>query len=1512
MKPFIFVFCLVEFFCIGRTQCQTAFTATTTTGCSPIVVNFIDQSQGSPTEWKWDLGNGSTSTLQNPSATYVTPGFYTVKLWTRSGNQVDSAVSVNYIHVFNTPTVAFGADVSSGCNPLQVQFTDSSSINGSSITSWIWDFGDGILSNSIHPLHIYNVPGTFNVTLKVTTNEGCESALRKTSFIQNNTIKAAFKNWTVSNCTPNKIAFQNDSEPAIGMVSSWDFGDGTFSSDATPVHIYDSAGTYLIKLLVTNNGCVDTISKLVNILLPVKAAFSSDNRNFCSAPAQVNFSFHPGNGNIFRWDFGDSTVSTERSPSHVYTTDGLFSVKLVVKNGFGCTDSTIKTDYITVRKNTVSFPALPDSGCVPFTKRLSADVLPGDSIVDYVWKVGNNISLHSQAPVYTFTQRGMYDISLITTTSSGCRDTITIPNAITAGNRPNASFSASERNACASTNVLFTDLSTGNITSWFWSFGDNAFSSDSNPMHIYTDTGWMTVMLSVSDLGCMDTATHANYIYLKPSVGKFKIEGSCEQPYQRLFTNFSRGAQRWEWDFGDGTTSTDTSLFHTFPARGVYNVTLRTWNDSTACSYSQTKQVMITDAIADFYTVDSVVCRGDSVIFNAVASPYAVLYRWNFGDNSYMGTNQLRVAHVYDSAGIYSVKLEVKDSIACIKSKIKENYIKIEGPKAKFGVSSADICVNTQLTFLDSSLAGLSHNPVKKWIWNYGDGVTDTLTAPPFLHSYAAIGNYKPSLKVIDSTGCSDSIKMVKPVAVNKLFSFFVISDSVACPGFRVKFTCPYSTPGTIYRWDFGDGNSASTQIPTHIYTTEGVYTVKLYVSKLNGCIDSTIVTNAVKIKQTVADFNLSDSFSTCPPLMVNFSSLSANAISEHWSFGDSTNTSNTNPSHYYVYPGNYKVTLTAKGYGACVSTKQKTIVIKGPKGEIGVDHTKRCKPYQYQFNVRSENAVHHVWDFGDGITQGVNDTVVNYIYRDSGNFVPKIILEDAFGCKVPIISLDTLRNIFINSLFSVSDSNICVGEPVSFTNLSTSNDTITGYLWNMANGNSATQKDIELQYNSLGVFYPSLQVTSANGCTAVSDTGSLVRVSPSPVIDIVKSNDGCAPLRVLFNNNGNNGEDSALLKWHWDMGNGDTSILQQPLPVLYNSPGNYSVSVSATNSTGCSAVVIDTVVVFASPLTKISGDSFVCRGNSLDLFASGADTYRWQIEGSTAHDTTSHLIISPDVNAKYLLTGINQSGCVSTDSVSINVYQPMNLEYKPEANICAGKDIQLKVTGAATYKWEPSYALDNDTSATVLAKPGVTTAYTVIGSDAKGCFKDTASISVKVFGQPVVTACEDKKLLAGSDVILSAVFSNDVVESYWSPTDNTARYDVNAILVKPKETTEYTVKVKNAGGCTAEDRVSVFVTCNSNNVFVPNLFSPNNDGVNDFFYPRGTGLLNVRSMRVYNRWGETVFEKKNFNANDPISGWNGMYRGIKLTADVFVYIMDVVCENNNVMSIKGNITLAQ
>ena len=260
-------FCLLLFTLFSfssHAQLTANFSANPVQGCSPLLVNFKDLSSGNPTKWKWDLGNGTISYLQNPSVTYFNASHYTIKLVVSNATETDSIVKIRYIDVALKPTVKFTASATSGCFPLPVQFTDQSIGVSDSVVSWQWDFGDGYSSTKKNPLHIYRTSGNFNATLRVFNAMGCMNTLSKPQYIKiNSGVKANFTNTLPTTCTtPATISFQNTSIGVGTLTYKWLFGDGSSSALANPTHLYTTPGNFTVKLIVVNAaGCRDTLTK---------------------------------------------------------------------------------------------------------------------------------------------------------------------------------------------------------------------------------------------------------------------------------------------------------------------------------------------------------------------------------------------------------------------------------------------------------------------------------------------------------------------------------------------------------------------------------------------------------------------------------------------------------------------------------------------------------------------------------------------------------------------------------------------------------------------------------------------------------------------------------------------------------------------------------------------------------------------------------------------------------------------------------------------------------------------------------------------------------------------------------------------------------------------------------------------------------------------------------------------------------------------------------------------------
>jgi gliding motility-associated-like protein len=188
------------------------------------------------------------------------------------------------------------------------------------------------------------------------------------------------------------------------------------------------------------------------------------------------------------------------------------------------------------------------------------------------------------------------------------------------------------------------------------------------------------------------------------------------------------------------------------------------------------------------------------------------------------------------------------------------------------------------------------------------------------------------------------------------------------------------------------------------------------------------------------------------------------------------------------------------------------------------------------------------------------------------------------------------------------------------------------------------------------------------------------------------------------------------------------------------------------------------------------------------------------------------------------------------------------------------------------------------------------------------GC-KNTDTFSVNVAPLPVITF-ENPVIPVGGSSPIPVDYSGGITRYSWSPPDGLSCTDCPVPTANPVKTTIYTVNVTDSNTCTASAQITVDVRCQAENYFVPNTFSPNGDGANDIFYPRGRGVASVQSMRVYNRWGQMIFSRRNFTANDPSKGWDGSIGSSPALPDVYVYVVEFVCENSQVVTLKGNVTL--
>jgi len=510
------------------------FTATPTSGYAPLAAQFSDLSTGNITSWSWTFGDGLTSTERNPQHVFGAASTYTVALTVSGPNGSSTRTRNNYVTASEPPPVAdFDVPSTVGFAPFTAVFTDQSS---GVVSNRLWSFGDGATSNAPAPQHIYATPGSYTVSLFVSSSFGSDTVVKNNLIVVRDPTPVAHLNAPqTSGVAPLAVQF---ADASTGLITSWwwEFGDGATSAERDPEHVYALPGTYDVRLSVAGpNGSDDELrAGMIVVSEPPPTADFSATPTQGFAPLAVQFTDQSlGLLGTWAWSLGDGANSSEQSPSHVYATPGSYDVALTV-SGPGGSDTKTMSALVTVAdpQPVAAFGALPTGGVAPLLVQFG-DASTGQ-VSAWSWSFGDGASSSEASPAHTYTTPGIYTVSLVASGPSGS-STLSKSALIDAQwPAPVPEFTAGPVTGFAPLAVAFTDLSVGNITSWTWNFGDNTTSRQRFPVKVYNRTGAFTVTLTTKGPGGTRSVSHGGISVLALPVladGGFELDAAGAAPH---------------------------------------------------------------------------------------------------------------------------------------------------------------------------------------------------------------------------------------------------------------------------------------------------------------------------------------------------------------------------------------------------------------------------------------------------------------------------------------------------------------------------------------------------------------------------------------------------------------------------------------------------------------------------------------------------------------------------------------------------------------------------------------------------------------------------------------------------------------------------------------------------------------------------------------------------------------------------------------------------------------------
>jgi gliding motility-associated-like protein len=1444
-RKFITVICFGLLSITGEAQVSSSVSS----GCAPLTGVVFNNSYPLATNINWDFDDGASSNLPNPSHNFGAADIYNV-IFTAlvNGNPVSDTIVIT---VHDIPSVNFTVgQPSGGCTGLEVSFTDNSQGgSGSPITTWQWAYGDGGLNtiNTGNPLYQYNVPGLFDISLIVTDENGC--------------VGSAIVNDAVSISSPPAIAISTIPSPATAcapplevqfianatsnspltdnLTYEWDFDNGQTSVlDSPPSQLYNTEGENEVALTVTDdNNCSGMATIPVSLVYPI-ASFTADggeNDTVCSSVFFTNNS----NANSWVYDYGDGNFGFDNF--HEYEFSGWNNVTIEVQSG-DCIDSSTISIYVQIPEAFIDLSV--DTICL-FPNAFEATGMANYSIALYDWILpsGNSSSL----PVvgedvdiietyYSINQATEVDLQLVITTYDGCVDTTNVSLVLA---KPNALFFPLKNEGCAPLGVTLDDYSTSDfsdIVTWTWHFGDNSpdsIRSDTSSVdHVYLSEGiYYPYLIVATENGCIDTSWAQTIFVGVPPVPSFTLSA----------TDVCRG---------DVIQVIDT----TSPADSV-----DTWNFN-----------------GDYNTIFS--CSNDSI-----------------ADIKFMqetGTDTITMTVGY--RGCFSSTTQV---------------VNVHGPVGNLRYTcNCDTPYNYPFEAVVEDATS--------WTWDFGDGQSLTDTLVMFNnHEYDTTGNYWAVLTTYnDTNGCPPDIDSLY-IKVRKVEAIFDLPDSI-CAGIDIYFPTSLSKDaasqeGSCYNsftWFFDDNTAPKTTNIgyNHRFDNSGAYNIQLWAQDINGCVDSTSEELHVFAIQSEFTYTVEEN---CLPIDVVFSSLSLSDLpitNYEWNFGDGEYGYVENPTHTYdsaffnnagiITP--YQISLKITDEIGCQSTTDQQIAPEVPKANFtALTASTICEGQSITFDpVITQGGNTFLWSFGDGNFS--NQYNPAHVYNQPGDFDVSLLVTSVNGCingyteplyahvqGIPVAGFDD----------SLGEGEaLCYPAQVTFTDTSWV-DPFGSREWDLGNGTPTVGlQSIGANYYLPGTYTVTLIERTTAGC---ADTVAVdVHVS-GPIGSIILQENlicrgGDIQLQIADTSN--------VMTWQWDFGNGVNQ--NEVSPVNYNydyefNPASGQTIISLvmwSEDSLCNKVASDTlsfVQIEADFLrnNEVSlSDSMHCPGiqdSFFDLSSVNVNSWFWDFgNGETFNgQNPPPLNYSTGAYDVSLIVQSNPEGCIDTMTKTMTIFPLPEVQATGEP-FCKGNSTELLAYGGENYNWTPTEFLDNPNSDNPMAFPDSTTEFFVTVTDSNGCVNQTSTI-VTVY-QPILSQNQSFQIIIGESV----TFEPPTVPGYtysWSPELWISCIDCQYPIAQPLEDTVYVLTMTDSLDCFHVQSGYQVDVLPLSTVDVPDVFTPNGDGINDIIYVKGWGIEDLISFQIFNRWGELVFE-----TSDVSIGWDGTYKGKIQSADTYAYVI--------------------
>lgn len=1472
--------------------------------------------------YSWNFGvpgiNSDTSDIQNPTYTYPDTGtFYAQLIINKGFICADTAIVPVIVYPF---TDAGFSTAEPQCVGQPVQFTDTSSFTYGSVANWSWSFGSVGVPNSgqQNPARTYPSAGTYNVNMIVESTKGCrDTATNQVTVYNPPAVNAGPP--TVTVCAGESVTLPAQASGATSY--QWTSPNGTAALDCdTCLNPSASPSTTTVySLTATGPGGCENGDFITVIVQPSPVVNAGPDQFLCgTGSVQLNAQLVTSPGGVF-WNWTPATGLNSNqipNPTASPTQTTTYIVTATSING-----SCQGVDTVTVFLNAVSVDAgTAPTICPGDTTSLSASTPVANAT--YSWAPATNISDPTAAnPDVWPATTTMYTLT-ITDPVSGCNGVDSV--LVTVNPLPPVD-AGNDTTICINTTA---QLNAAGASTYTWDT-DPTLSSTNIPNPVASPTQTTTYYVTGEDaIGCTNRDSITLTVVPPANISVTPDTTICANTSAPLSAS---GGVNYNWTptgtLSGATTANPTATPSTTT---VYSLTVE---DGNGCFVDTTVTVTVTPPPnIDAGTANSI-CFGDSITLSATGGSS---YTWTPNTNI-IGTNTANPTVYPPVTTTYTVVGE--DATGCS------------------NVDSVTVVVNTlanggfspDTAICDGESVVLSANGFTQYTWKPAGSLSNptgnsTTASPTTTTTYTVV--------VEDNNGCVDSGTV--QVTVNSLPTIQVSGLQTICVGDSAQLTANVtSTPGgQSYVWTpVASLNDPNAQNPWASPTANTIYTVE--ATDGNGCVNTSTTTVNVNplppITLPFASTTICEGDSVQMPI-----STSASGATYNWApnnnltcltcpdpiahpmlnevytvtVTDAIGCSNRDSIAVNVnvlQPGNFisdtaicvgeSVTLFASGFSTytwfpgtdlsctncptpvatpsttttyfaavedangCQDTGSVIVTVNAlPTVNAGQDVT-ICENDDVTLSATAPTATSYSWSPTAGLN---NATIASPVASPATTTDYTVTVTDANNCT----NNDDVR-VTVNQRPPTNagqDQPICFGDTITLQASGA-----VSYVWSPAVGLSDPTVANPEAYPATTTTY-TVTGTAANGCTQTDEI--TITVNPLPTISLTPNSSICEGEDIQLVASGGTG-------YTWSPA-ASLSCTNCPAPVA--TPAQTTVyTVEVSTAAGCSDTASVEVFVATPASIGIPNDTAVCPGESVTLNIIGGVTYDWEPKVDITNANTANPTITPTQPRTYTVNIVDNNGCDIQGTVDVGIYTPADPLAGTAQTICVGDSVTLSAQNGLTYNWTPATSIIDPTVSNPTAVPAQTTTFTVEIVDANNCV-NTDEVTINVQPLPAVDAGPDMAIYEDSRAVLQASGAQTYL---WSPNvwiEDTASAST---IIFPEDSIMYYVLGTDAFGCQNTDSVYVRVLPKPK-FYVPNAFSPDGDGQNDLFIISYYQNFNLNSFKIFNRWGQLVFE-----TDDVDQGWDGRTPGGEpLPMGTYIFRIEGEDDLGIPQERQGNVTL--